>query len=302
MQRMKKMAALLCAVAMLITCAITGIALPVAAERANTFKLSAETLYLGDGTSSWSLTAAVKALNLDGTDYTAETLTWTSSNSAITTAAIDTNTVRVRVKKDLANGTKTTITFTSSSGESHSCDVIVAFDGEMISGGDFESATLCSSGYQWGALINGGASRVVDPDDPTKTNHVLKLPASLSGQCYYRGLPIVAGGKYKVAFDIKGIDGSTGSVFFVYTGKKVSVSNIKNMTSSSGWYGFKTTATEWTHVEFDLMAGADYSTSDANYIFNFKNAKTAPLYLDNFTMYEYGTAESISLRRRLLPA
>ena len=140
MQRTKKMAALLCAVAMLITCSITGTALPVAAESADTFVLGAEEIYIApSATSSVTGYQTIPVYTPDGKPYTGD-LTWTTSDKSVVAMSTSTSVPKGTFYGVYnTTGTSAVITATNAAGESHSCVVNVAFDGEVITAGDFES-------------------------------------------------------------------------------------------------------------------------------------------------------------------
>jgi hypothetical protein len=70
MRRFKKAMALFCALTLLVTCTIAGLALPVSAE-GDTFKLMYDELFLAPTDSgSYLVYAGVPALTMDGKKYT----------------------------------------------------------------------------------------------------------------------------------------------------------------------------------------------------------------------------------------
>ncbi len=279
---------LVLAIALLITCGISGLVLPTSADT-STFKLSQDKLYIAPATSYVSY-VAVNALNLDGTPYTAETITWTSGDTSKLAYADQAKGIFKTVKD--ATG-KVTITATNASGESHSCEVTLAFDGEIISGGDFETLA-CQTGLssdRWKNIIKSGVGEVVvDPDDPT--NHVLKMPVKDS-DTYYNGLRVEVGKSYVLEFDLKG---DTGEIMplFIHT----SYTTGKN----THWQYLTPEKDKWTHYSFTFTT-KNPATGDfnCNYVLNFtnknttSNANTNPVYFDNVTLYELGTAESVEL-------
>ncbi len=298
MKFFKKAMATLLAAALLIGCAISGLVLPVAAE-GDTFKMGYDHIYVAPADSAGYVTyVAVPLYTMDGQPYT-ETVTWATSNSnklSVSSAAKGIFATKKNTSGDV------TITATNAAGESHSCVVTICFDGEMIAGGDFESLA-CQTGFssdRWKNIITSGKGKVSDDLDDS-SNHVLELPAGVgSGEgvepLYYSGLRCESGREYVVSFDIKGATGEIKPITFPGSYVTVLASNTGYYTSGN-WQWITPKADEWTHYEYRIKTKTPSGKSfNRNYIVGFGNSSTTnPVYIDNFSMYELGTAESVTL-------
>ena len=281
MRKFKKAMALLCAMTLLVTCAIAGLALPAAAA-GDTFKLMYDELYLAPKDSGgYIVYGASPALNPDGTPYEG-TLTWSSSDKTVATVGASTG--RIATVSANKGGTGTTIiTATNEAGESHSCTVHVVFDGECISGGDFEAAdaTGMYSLNRWTPIISSSKAKIVEEADG---NHCLEIPAGMAA-CYYGSLTSLPSTKYLVSFDIKG---DTGEIKPMY---------ISNSTAN-GWKYATPKADGWKHYSWTYTVKSSvnrsYQVALANQNIS-SGTNTNPIYIDNFTVIALGTAESIAL-------
>ena len=199
MKLRKTVLALFLALILLVCPMINGLALPVSANT-DTFKLSKDTFYVSQAPSGIYVYSAVPALTLDGKPYT-EALTWTSSNSAAI-KLYSSETGLFYPSYGVPNGSKSILTATNAAGESHSCEVITLFDGEVISGGDFESVASKVSKWSTNIIKSGKSQIVIDPHDPL--NHVLEVPAGtgISTSSMYYSLPVLDSTKYRLSFDV----------------------------------------------------------------------------------------------------
>ncbi|MBP3435683.1 MAG: Ig-like domain-containing protein [Clostridia bacterium] len=250
----------------------------------DTFKLAKHELYIGPSITDYTMYAAVPALTVDGKAY-AESLTWTSSNTNV--VKISNSSTGLFYSVVGADGTAI-ITATNAAGESHSCKVTVAFDGDIVSGGDFES--VAHNTTKWTKELINSTTRLVVED--TDGNHMLKIPAGTTTAKYYYYLPANPGKKYVIAFDVKG---NTGEVKAFTTSSSYGTvfGSSKSSYNTSGWQWVTPNANEWKHYEFYFETKASINR---NYILGFGNSSTTePIYFDNISFYELGTAESIEL-------
>ncbi len=291
MQSFKKVLASLLAVTLVLTSVIGGLVLPVAAE-GDTFKLAKDVMYVAPSTGN-TMYVAVAALTPDGKAYE-ETLTWTTSNSSV--VAFD-NAGLGRFKSAKTPGTAI-ITATNSAGESHSCTVHVTWDGERVSGGDFETpATYQISKWTSEIAPSTSTTRKVVKEEGSE-NHALELASEPNGAArFHYYLPAEANKKYVFSFDIKGDTGEIKAVSTNATHTTVFGSS-KASYSTSGWQYIVPKADEWTHYEFYIQTKA---SPNYNYIFGLGNVpisgndKRNPVYFDNISIYELGTAESVTI-------
>ncbi|MBR2406745.1 MAG: DUF11 domain-containing protein [Clostridia bacterium] len=276
----RSLAALL-ALVLLVGCTLAGLALPVSAA-SDTFKLAKEDMYLAPtDAGGYIVYNHVQALNPDGTPYEG-TLTWSSSNNSV--AAVNATTGRIATVSSNKGGTGTTIiTATNEAGESHSCTVHVVFDGECISGGDFEAAdaTGIYSLNRWTPIISSSKAQIVEEADG---NHCLMLPAGMAAS-YYGSLCSLPSTKYLVSFDIKG---DTGEIKPMY---------ISNSTAN-GWKYATPKADGWKHYSWTYTVKSSVNRSYQVALSNQNisgGTNTNPIYIDNFSIIALGTAESVSL-------
>ncbi len=268
MKSFRRVLAMILAAALLLCCAVTGLVLPASAE-GDTFKLGADEYYIAPSLSS-SLTVygAVSALTLDGKPYEEE-LTWTSDNTDA--VGISATYPGVFYSKIGVSGTAV-VTATNAAGESHSCTVHVVFDGERMAGGDFE--TPASNIKLWTSkLIKDGAATIIEEDG----NHVLHLPAG-TGIKYLYNIAIDRSKNYLLTFDYKCDAEKTQAGYLAAT--KTTNFDVRE---SSGWERYSYAFTSKSSGSRESMLGFR------------NNATEGSLYLDNFSLIEVGTAESIAL-------
>lgn len=281
MRKFKKAMALLCALTLLVTCTIAGLALPVSAE-GDTFKLMYDELYLAPKDSGgYVVYGASPALNLDGTPYKG-TLTWSSSKTSV--ASINSSTGRITTA---ATGT-TVITATNEAGESHSCTVHVTWDGERVGGGDMESDVLLATNRWTSGFLKGNVKVVDDPYDDG-TNRVMEFPNGSPKGNYYYYLCVEKSTKYMLSFDVRG-ELNNGA-------EEIVVGYLSNSNKTGNIYA-KPVGDRWKHYYWTFTTT---SSANRNYVFNICNqnleggSNTNSIYIDNISLVALGTAESVAM-------
>ena len=300
MKTFRRVLAIALAMVMLISCAIAGLVLPVAADTGDTFMFAQDEYYMAPtDTSGYIMYGHVPVLNMDGTPYT-ETLTWASSNTGL----LNVNTAGRFYTSDAAANRgkegKAIITATNAAGESHSVTVHVTWDGEGVALGDFEHSSV-SSLARWTKIIGQSGISVVLEEGTN--NHVMAIPSGVDTK-YYTNLSLENGTKYKLSFDAKG---DTGEIRGFWTSSKATTVYASSKTSynKNGDQWLYPSSSKWTHYEFYIQTAASSAattaTSQRSYLFAFKNmpassnTKKGTLYIDNVSFSQVGTAESISL-------
>ena len=270
MKSFRRVLAIALAMALLLSCAVAGLVLPASAET-DTFKLAADEYYMAPSlSSSITVYGAVSALTPEGEDYTEE-LTWTSNNPDV--VGISTSYAGVFYSKIGVEGSAV-VTATNAAGEAHSCTVYVTFDGERLGGGDFESAA--SGVNMWTSkLIKDGAASIVEEENG---NHVLHCPASM-GIKYLVPVPIDRSKTYLLTFDYRGTVSKTQAGYLAAT-------KTSNLDITVG-------TTTWKH--FSLIFTSKSSGSREQMLGFRNNGTNGYLELDNISLIELGTAESIAL-------
>ncbi len=294
----RRIVSLVAAITLLLTCAISGLVLPMAAEpgASSTFKLADDVYYLGPNDSGgYTCYFATKVLTPDGQPYT-EPVTWSTSNPDLLKIS-DAATGRFQIPSTAKNTYgEVIVTATNAAGESASCKVVVTFDGEIIPGGDFENLCLITGTSRWKELLKEKTAGkqgelVADPQDPTNT--VMAFPCDGNQTAiYYSGANMEQGKKYKLSFDVKGADATSPILYITNKHSNAVDSNIEGYTASA-WQYITTQETEWTHVEYILQIK---DTSNRNYLWGIDNTvEGKTLYFDNFSFTQLGTAEAIEL-------
>ncbi len=280
MKACKRLAALLLAITLVITSTVVGLVLPVAAE-GDTFKLATDELYLAPKDSGgYIVYGAVPALNPDGTPYEG-TLTWSSSKTSV--ASINASTGRIATA---AAGT-TVVTATNAAGESHSCTVYVRWDGERVGGGDMESSVLLATNRWTSGFLKGDVEVVDEPY--SDGNRVMKFPSGSSKGNYYYYLCMEKNTRYMLSFDVRG-ELNNGD-------DEIVVGYLSNSDKTGNIYA-KPVGDRWKHYYWTFTTS---SSANRNYIFNICNqnlsggSNTNPIYIDNISLVQLGTAESITM-------
>ncbi len=294
MKQINRLLSAVLALALLVSCTIAGLALPVAAE-GDTFKLAKDELYLCPTDSGGYIVYGYsQPLNMDGTPYT-EALTWTSNNSALVAVNSTTGRIATVSGKKSVEGSAV-ITATNAAGESHSCTVYLTWDGDHISGGDFEAgpASMYTLNRWTSGILKGNVKVAEDPND--SLNHVLELPNGSSKSTYYYYLPIEKSTNYQLSFDVKGeLNNDAKEIVIGYLSNITKVGNTA--TSGTNLYAMPV-GDRWKHYSWTFTTS---SSANRNYIFNLCNQNlssgnnTNPIYIDNLQLVELGSAESVSL-------
>ena len=277
MRSFNRALAITLAVVLLLVSTITGLVLPVAAE-GDPFKLMYDELYLAPMDSgTYVVYGASPALTMDGNPYT-ETLTWTTSKSSV--ASVNATSGRIA-----SNSLGTTvITATNAAGESHSCTVHVTWDGERVAGGHFEN-TACNDSNRWTGDVLKTGKIITEADG----NHCLEIPAGKTDLWYYN-LVGEANKTYLVSFDIKGDTGEIKPIYFAGT-------------TSNGWKYATPKADSWKRYSWKITTTSSFARSS---ILGFGNqnisggTNTNPIYIDNVSVIELGTAESVAMNAETL--
>ncbi len=275
MKRKKRVLSLLLCIALLIGTMLAGSVLPVSANSADTFALAEDEYFIAPSYKTSSSTiwvyGAIPVLTPDGKPYT-ETLTWSSDNTEL--VAFSSSYPGVFYSQADADGT-CVITATNEAGESHSCKVTVAFDGERIGGGDFESVGHTTS--KWTTNIIKDGKGVVTEEE--NGNHVLKMEASTSA-VYFYSLPAQNSTKYRLSFDVKGTATSSQAIYIAAG-------------SGGGTKTVKPKVDSWTHYSYVFTSKASVSRSQTIALEN--KESNGYIYFDNITLTAEGTAESITM-------
>ena len=217
-------------------------------------------------------------------------MTWTTSDDSIVKIH-DASTGLFKTVKN-AKG-QAIITATNEQGESQSCVVTVAFDGESISGGDFEYALARHN--RWNSVIKAGTGEVVvDPDNPS--NNVLALTSKSTSPSanFLSSVTVNPGQRYKLSFDVKGVDADSAIFWVQKANATIESANVELDGGGAGsWQYLTTKKNEWTTFEYVIKIA---DNPNRNYLFGFTNVNTDQLlYFDNVSLTALGTAESISL-------
>lgn len=272
------------AMALLLTCAISGLVLPVAATTPS-FTLQDVTIGTAAGGGSYSVYKQLVALDAEGNPYEGEIAAWVSSDPTVAT-------VSDGLVQSLGKEGTTTITAMNADGETATCTVTVSAAGERITGGDFEYESEWNNG-NWNKIIKDGVGAVVTETDG---NHALAISYNTQNT-YYTDAPVDSNTIYKLSFDVKG--GVNSKLFYAYGTKGVTIldSNVSGYTAN-GWQDISNTADEWREVWYIVKIGTIAADSDRGWMFQWQNNDTnegATLYLDNVSLVELPEATGISL-------
>ena len=249
---------------------------------AQSFELKDETIKLAPQRGSNTITKTL-AIVTTPPNSTAGDLVWTSSNEAV--ATVDAN-----GKVTALTEGETTITVKNADGSiTDTCVVTVAWDGERIPGGDFESGDW--NVKTWSSIIKDGKGYVItDPDD--MDNLVLAFPRDNNAldALWMNNMHVNAGKTYKLTFKVKS-EGENAAQFAAYF--------HPTSCNLNGWKYTSNLTNEWTEVSYVFTTNAlDDGTSAAlnrNYIFGIDNNKDDIVYLDDFSMVELPEATSITI-------
>ncbi len=249
---------------------------------AESFVLKDETIKLAPGVKSLKVKKTLDLVTTPANSFV-EGISWASSNNEV--ATVDENGVVTAV----AEGTAT-ITVSKNGTPVDTCEVVVVWNGERITGGDFEDSDWDTVQWTNSIVKTGKGSVVTDPSD--ETNTVLALPndnAKLDA-LWIANLHVNAGKAYKITFKVKG-DGVTES-------QQLAAYFHGTSTSLNGWKYTSLTG-EWKEVTYVFSTNAlDDGTAAAlnrNYCFGIDNNKQGTIYLDDFSLIELPDATALEL-------